>query len=140
MKKYLDLSLGYLIAALAAGVFYREFTRWNGFTGVTALGKVHGHLLTLGTLLYLIVALFAERGDLTDRKIFRLFLIFHNFGLALSTVMMIVRGIAEVLAAELSGGADAAISGLAGIGHISLGAGLILLLVSLKRRYERRSL
>lgn len=44
MKKYLNISLIYAIAAMVGGVFYREFTKWNGFTGMTALGKVHTHL------------------------------------------------------------------------------------------------
>ena len=50
MKKYLNISLVYGIAAMVGGVFYREFTKWNGFTGVTALGKVHAHLFLLGML------------------------------------------------------------------------------------------
>lgn len=137
MKRYLNIAMGYLIAALTAGVFYREFTRWNGFAGQTTLGKVHGHLLTLGMLLFLIVALFAERGNLSDQKFFRWFMICHAFGLILTTVMMIVRGVTQVLAMELSKGSDAAISGTAGIGHIFLGTGLILLLISLKRQAEK---
>ena len=32
MKRYLNLSLIYAIAAMAGGVFYREFTKYNGFT------------------------------------------------------------------------------------------------------------
>lgn len=137
MKKYLNVAMSYLIAALTAGVFYREFTRWNGFAGQTALGKVHGHLLTLGMLLYLIVALFAERETLSDQKIFRWFMTCHVFGLILTTVMMIVRGVTQVLAIELSKRSDAAISGIAGIGHIFLGTGLLLLLISLKRQAEK---
>lgn len=39
MKKYLNFSLLYAIAAMAGGVFYREFTKFNGFTGVTVLGS-----------------------------------------------------------------------------------------------------
>lgn len=39
MKKYLKFSLIYAIAAMVAGVFYREFTKFNGFTGATMLGK-----------------------------------------------------------------------------------------------------
>ena len=38
MKKYLNFSLAYAVAAMAGGVFYREFTKFNGFDGVTALG------------------------------------------------------------------------------------------------------
>lgn len=38
-KKYLNISFVYAIAAMAGGVFYMEFAKWNGFDGVTALGK-----------------------------------------------------------------------------------------------------
>ncbi|MEG1991497.1 MAG: DUF2871 family protein, partial [Christensenella sp.] len=31
MKKYLNISLIYAIVAMAGGVFYREFTKLNGF-------------------------------------------------------------------------------------------------------------
>lgn len=53
MKKYLNFSLIYAIAAMVTGVFYREFTKWNGYTGVTTLGKVHVHLFLLGMMVYL---------------------------------------------------------------------------------------
>lgn len=52
MKKYIHLALIYAVCALVAGVFYREFTKWNGFTGVTTLGKVHTHLFMLGMFLF----------------------------------------------------------------------------------------
>lgn len=38
MKKHLNISLIYAIAAMLGGVFYREFTKFNSFSGVTALG------------------------------------------------------------------------------------------------------
>lgn len=38
-KKYFNLALIYATAAMIGGVFYREFTKWNGFTGATALGR-----------------------------------------------------------------------------------------------------
>ncbi len=139
MKKYLNFSLGYAIAAMAGGVFYREFTKWNGFTGVTALGKVHTHLFLLGMVLFLLVALFAEHHDLEKQKTFRVFLCLYNIGVPLTALMMLVRGIPQVLNLTLSAGADAAISGIAGIGHIFVGIGLILLLVSLKRIAENES-
>jgi len=43
----------------SGGVFYREFTKWNGFTGVT-LGKVHAHLFLLGMIVFLLVAPFSD--------------------------------------------------------------------------------
>ena len=126
-------SLIYAIAAMAGGVFYREFTKWNGYTGVTALGKVHTHLFLLGMVLFLIVALFAAHTDLKEEKLFRIFLKVYNIGVPLTAVMLAVRGITQVLETTLSTGASAAISGIAGIGHILTGVGLILFILSLKR-------
>ena len=132
MKKYLNLSLLYAVAAMAGGVFYREFTKLNGFSDVTALGKVHTHLFLLGTVVFLLVALFAAQGDLMKQKTFRVFLRVYNVGVPLTAVMMAVRGVMQVLGMSLSAGASASISGIAGIGHILTGVGIILLLVSLK--------
>lgn len=136
MKKYLNISLIYAIAAMVGGVFYREFTKWNGFTGVTALGKVHTHLFLLGMLMFLIVALFAEHHDLQKQKLFRAFLWVYNIGVPLTAVMLVVRGIAQVLNVSLSSAANASISGIAGIGHILTDVGLVLLLISLKKTAE----
>ncbi len=133
MKKYLNLSLGYAVAALAAGVFYREFTKWNQFSGTTALGKLHGHLLLLGTVIFLLVALFSQTLPLKDLRLFRTFLITYNIGLPLSAVMLLVRGVPQVLGLSLSRAVDASISGIAGIGHILTGLGLICLLLSLRK-------
>ena len=68
MKKSLNLSLAYAVAAMAGGVFYREFTKFSGFDGVTALGKVHTHLFLLGTMVFLLVALFAAQGTSRSRR------------------------------------------------------------------------
>ena len=120
------------LSAPADGVFYREFTKLNGFHGVTALGKVHTHLFLLGTMVFLLVALFAAQGDLMKQKTFRVFLRVYNVGVPLTAVMMAVRGVTQVLGMSLSTAASASISGIAGIGHILTGVGIILLLVSLK--------
>ena len=132
MKKYLNIAFVYAIAAMVGGVFYREFTKWQGFDGVTALGKVHTHLFLLGMMMFLVVALFSMHYDLESRRTFRLFLWVYNIG---TTVMLAVRGIVQVLGLSegLSAGANASISGIAGIGHILTGLGIILLLVSLKK-------
>ena len=132
MKKYLNLSMVYAVAAMAGGVFYREFTKLNGFSDVTALGKLHTHLFLLGTVVFMLVALFAAQGDLMKQKTFRVFLRVYNVVVPLTAVMMAVRGVTQVLGMSLSAGASASISGIAGIGHILTGVGIILLLVSLK--------
>lgn len=133
MKKCLNVALIYALAAMAGGVFYREFTKYRGFTGVTALGKVHTHLFLLGMIVFLLVALFAARYDLEKIKLFRVFLWVYNIGVVLMSAMLLFRGVPQVLGSTLSRAADAAISGLAGIGHMMTGIGLVLLLISLKK-------
>ena len=43
MKRYINTALLYAILAMAGGVFYREFTKFNGFTAKTTLAVVHTH-------------------------------------------------------------------------------------------------
>lgn len=133
MKRYFNIALKYAAAAMIWGVFYREFTKWNSFTGVTALGKVHGHMFTLGMLVFLLVALYADRFPVEKQKTFSAFMVVYNIGVPLTSLMFVIRGVFQVLGTELSKAASAAISGVAGIGHILTGVGIILLLVSLKR-------
>ena len=140
MKKYLNISLVYAIGALISDVFYREFTKWNGFQEVTVLGKVHTHLFLLGMVMFMLVALFAQHSNLQEMKTFRVFLWLYNIGVPLTVIMMVVRGITQVLGLPLSTGADASISGIAGIGHILTGVGIILLLLSLRKLGGRRQL
>lgn len=137
MKKYLNISLAYAIAAMAGGVFYREFTKLNRFDSVTALGKVHTHLFLLGMMMFLIVALFVScRQELTERKGFRAFLITYNIGVVVTAAMLLVRGVIQVAGLGVSAGVSAAVSGVAGIGHILTGVGILLLLTSLKKAEE----
>ena len=114
-------------------MFYREFTKFNGFTGVTALGKLHVHLFTLGMVMFLLAALFSAQLPLEKQKNFRAFLKLYHIGVPLTAVMLLIRGVLEVLATPLSRGMDAAISGMAGLGHILTGVGIILFLLSLKK-------
>ena len=137
MKKYLNVSILYAIAALIGGVFYREFTKINKYTGVTALGKVHVHLFMLGTIVFLLVSLFEMQQKLQENKTFRAFMWVYNIGLPITVIMFAIRGITEVLNMNLSSSASAAISGMAGIGHILTGTGIILLLVSLKKTADK---
>lgn len=133
MKKMLNFALGYAIAGMVGGVFYREFTKFSGFTGITTLGKVHTHLFMLGMVMFMLVALFSAHNALSGQKQFKLFMIFYNIGVPLTAVMMVTRGTLQVLGTELSTGISAAISGVAGIGHILTGTGIVLLLLALKK-------
>lgn len=132
-KKYFNLALIYATAAMIGGVFYREFTKWNGFTGATALGKVHTHLFILGMFVFLLVALFSQSMDLEKQKTFRTFMKIYNIGLPILSIMMVVRGVIQVLEFDISSRADSAISGVAGVGHVLVGIGIVLLLLALKK-------
>jgi len=134
MKKLLNTAFIYALAAMAGGVFYREFTKFNGFSGRTALGLVHTHLFLLGTMFFLLAALFSKELDWARGRNFRLFYGLYNTGLCVTAVMLAVRGAAQVLVLPLSRGMDAAISGVAGLGHICLGAGLVVFFLSLKKK------
>ena len=57
----------------------------------------------------------------------------YHVGLNLTAIMLMVRGVIQVLGITLSSAMNAAISGMAGIGHILLGISLILLLLQIKR-------
>lgn len=131
MKKYIRWAFVYAIAAMVCGVFYREFTKFYGFTGKTTLAFTHLHFFVLGTLLFLVLALFAELTDLTEQKTFRWFLGLYRIGLPMMVAMFFVRGIPQVLGLSLSKGISAAISGFAGISHILMGTSLVLLFLSL---------
>ena len=132
MKRYMDLALLYAVLAMAGGVFYREFTKFNGFTGKTTLGVVHTHYFLLGMMFFLLLLLLEKSFSFTGAKTGRV-LMAYQAGLNLTAVMFVVRGVTQVLGTVLSAGMSAAISGIAGIGHILLGISLVLVLMQVRR-------
>ena len=138
MKRLINTALVYLIAGAAAGVFFREFTKLSGFSGQTVLGFMHPHLLALGFLVFLIATLFALASDFTGDRLFKPFFIVYNIGVAVTAGMMLVRGVAQVTGTVLPL-PDAALSGIAGIGHIMVGVGLVLLVIMFKRVVDRKA-
>lgn len=133
MKRYMDSALLYAVLALAGGVFYREFTKFHGFVGKTTLGVIHTHYFMLGMVFFLLLLLLEKNFSFTSAKAGRILAIYH-VGLNLTAVMLVVRGVTQVLGIALSSGVNAAISGMAGVGHILLGVSLVILLVELRRR------
>lgn len=138
MKKYIKISFFYAVLAMVSGVFYREFTKFNDFTAKTALSVTHLHLFVLGTIVLLIIGLLAERSNLEAVKTFRPAMIVYHIGLPFMVAMFYVRGILQVLGSDLSQAADLAVSGVAGIGHVLMATGIILLFVSLMKAEYRK--
>ena len=132
MKRYMNGALVYAVLAMVGGIFYREFTKFHGFVGKTTLGVVHTHYFMLGMFFLLLLFLLEKNFSFTSVKTGRILAVYH-VGLNLTAVMFVVRGVAQVLGTALSSGLDAAISGMAGIGHILLSVSLVLLLLQIKR-------
>ena len=131
MKRYINSALLYAVLAMVGGVFYREFTKFNGFTTKTTLSVVHTHYFLLGMVFFLLLLLLEKSHSFTSAKTGRVLAVYH-IGLNLTAVMLVVRGVTQVMMPTLSSSMNAAISGIAGIGHILMGVSLILLLVQIR--------
>lgn len=122
----------YMIAGLLSGLFYREFTKANDFTGETQLSLIHTHLLSLGMLGFLIVLALDKQFQLSGTRLFTGFFWFYNAGIALTVAMMGLRGTLTVLGDDVPG----FVPHLAGGGHIFLTVGLVLLFILLGKRLK----
>lgn len=120
MKKLVRASMSYMILGLAFGVYFREFTKFNNFTGTTQLSVLHTHTLILGMFFFLIVLLLEKNFTITQHKNYKKFYLFYNMGLGITLLMMLTHGTMTVLGIASS----AAISGIAGLGHIIMTIGL----------------
>lgn len=132
MKKLLNASFIYMLLGVLSGAFYREFTKFNDFPegGFTQLGLTHTHLLILGFVVLLIVLLLEKVFVLSrSPRLFSWFFWLYNAGVVLTAGMLVWHGILTVLGKE----STAMISGIAGLGHILLTAGLIVLFITIRR-------
>jgi hypothetical protein len=127
MRKIYVAAHVYMILGVLSGLFYREFTKLNDFTGDSQLSVVHTHILALGMLFFLVVLALEKLFTLTAGKLFTAFFWVYNAGLALTIGMMILRGMMTVLGHE----PGAALDGISGLGHITITLGLIFFFINL---------
>ncbi len=139
MKKLINTSIFYMFIALASGVFYREFTKFNDFTGVTSLSFTYVHAFMLGMFVFLILILFDKQFNITLNKRFNGFYYVYNIGLIGMITMLYVRGIVQVLGVNISNVLNASISGVVGITHILLGIGVMQILFLIKSQIKKES-
>lgn len=135
MRHYINAAWVYTFLGLVAGVFYREFTKFNDFTGDTVLSVLHTHYLALGVLFFLILLLLERNFQFTSSKTWKYVWTYH-IGLNLTILLFITRGVTEVLHIPLNRGMDAAISGTAGLGHIILSIGFVMILSHVRRKVK----
>lgn len=132
-RRYANTALIYAVIAMVCGVFYREFTKFSAFTGKTTLAVLHTHYFLLGMFFFLALLLLAKNDLLPGGRSTGRALILYQVGLNITGLALLLRGLTQVWGTELSRGLDASLSGAAGVGHILLSAGLILLLLQIRR-------
>lgn len=125
MKRLMNASIVYGVLALVGGVFYREFTKLNGFTSFTTFSVVHTHYLMLGMVFFLLLVVVEKNFHFVDNKVLK-YLLFYHIGLNLTVVMLVIRGVVQVLSL------DALIAVLFGIAHLILGISMVLVLISIR--------
>ncbi|MEV6275658.1 DUF2871 domain-containing protein [Nocardia sp. NPDC051832] len=130
MRKIYYAAHTYMIVGLISGLFYREFTVLNDFTGETRLSIVHTHLLALGMLFHLILLVLEKSFRLTVSRLFEWSFWVYNAGVTLTVTILIVQGINQVLGSETA----SATAAFAGLGHIVLTVGLVLFFINLGKR------
>ena len=54
-KHFARAAFVYAALAMVFGVFYREFTKFSGFTGQTTLSVMHPHYFLLGMVFCLVM-------------------------------------------------------------------------------------
>ena len=91
MKRYMNCALLYSVLAMAGGVFYREFTKLNAFTGETTLSVVHTHYFLLGMVVFLLLLLLEKNFSFTGSGTGKVLAVYHT-GLNLTALMFVVRG------------------------------------------------
>ena len=133
IKRCANLSLTYGVIAMAFGVFYREFTKFSGFTGRTNLSFLHTHYFMLGMFFFLLLMLAEKAFSFSTPKTRRV-LAAYQAGLNITGLGFLLRGLTQVWGTDLSHALDASISGVAGIGHILTGVSLVLLLLQIRKR------
>lgn len=130
MHKLFYAAFIYMLVGVASGLYFREVTRMFDFPEgrFTQLGLAHTHLLTLGFIVLLIVLLIEKVFTISRSRMFAWFFWVYNAGVILTSAMLITHGTLTVVGLE----SNKMIAGVAGLGHMLLTAGMILLFLSLR--------
>lgn len=131
MKRLYYTSFFYAILGLISGIFYREYTKLNDFTGDTLLKALHTHILVLGFLFFLVAMILDKLFHIHQSKTFNVWYIIYNAGMVITLAAMTMRGLLQVNGEDLS-----FLPHIAGLGHAILGVGIIWLLALLRKHVK----
>ncbi|OEL05263.1 hypothetical protein AST13_10290 [Staphylococcus xylosus] len=138
MKKLMFSSAFYTLLGMLSGLFYREMSKGENFSGYSQLNVTHTHLLVLGTIMFLIFMVIEYQLKLTkNSKLFNSFFYLFHLGILVTVAMQYVNGIATIKGFSFS--VSPAIAGIAGLGHIMISIAFILFFVLLNKRINANS-
>ncbi|MBO1212356.1 DUF2871 domain-containing protein [Staphylococcus nepalensis] len=130
MKKLMYSSILYTILGMLSGLFYREMSKAENFSGYSQLNVTHTHLLVLGTIMFLIFLVIENQLKLTKHHtLFNYFFYVYHVGILVTVAMQFVNGIAVMKGFSVS----PAIAGISGLGHITISIAFILFFVLLNK-------
>lgn len=138
MMRLMYTAFAFGVTGVLSGLYYRELTKANDFIDRSAsqLPLVHTHLLVLGFVFLLIVLALEKLFAISSAapRAFSWFYWLWTLGVAVTGGMMLVKGTLVVLGNDAS---SAAFAGIAGMGHISLTAAVIVLFVALRAALKK---
>lgn len=134
MLRLLYTSFTFAILGVISGVYYREFTKAHDLfdRSATQLPLVHAHFLVLGFVTLLAIMALERLLRMSDvaPRLNTWFYWLWTTGVSITGAMMIVKGTMAVRGLDVS---SPALSGIAGLGHTILTAGVIVLFVLIRR-------
>ena len=91
IKRYLNTAILYAILAMIFGVFYREFTKFNHFTGKTNLSVMHTHYFLLGMFFFLFLMLLEQNFGFSSQPNTGKLLVTYQLGLNITALGFLMR-------------------------------------------------
>ncbi|GAB6108229.1 DUF2871 domain-containing protein [Fusibacter bizertensis] len=129
MKKLFYSASFYMFLGLLFGVFYREFTKINNYSGITQLSTLHTHTLILGMFFFLIVLTLEKVFSLSSNKSFGKWIVFYHVTLLGVLATMTVRGIYQVNGMDFVG-----LNHIAGLTHTLYAIAIVWFFLLLKKK------
>ena len=133
MRTLYKAAFYYVILGLAFGLFYREFTVFNHFDGITALSTLHVHTLVLGFIFHLVLLSLDLALSLHNQKQFKLFFWFYQVSVHGLLATLTIRGILDVLSTDMVG-----LNHMAGLFHTTLAVSLVLWMILIGKALKQK--
>lgn len=138
MKKMMNRAFGFTMAGIFAGAFYREFTKFLGYTGETTMSVMHTHLFALGAIFSFILLLLTKTFDLSDYKNLERDYNLYTLSVIGVVLMMFARGVLPVLDIEVTRAIDMSISGISGVIHIGITIVMFMLFNGIRKSVNKQ--